>query len=188
MQEATLLNYNKKISFCPPHTPWSTIWVHLSLVNLIFLRYNINQPKEKGYLKVVEIKIEYSDSVKREAIKQLMFDIKKIVEESLGIKTVLYLRDPEFVEYIMTSPAYYYLKEVIREAEEYRTWFGLGSKHTRVITSEGNQVFGFAFGNQTTIRFEIFDPKTLEPITEIAKPFSNKYGFDEVMIQRQYKD
>ena len=135
---------------------------------------------------MVEVKEEYSNEIKMKAIKQLMLDIKKLVEEELSIETNLYYHDAEYVEYLITAPAYYSLIEKVTTIEEYKTWFGLGSKQTRKVTSDGQLVFRFVFDNFTAFKCGIYNPKLLEPITNIAKSFANKFGFKQVKIERRY--
>jgi hypothetical protein len=137
---------------------------------------------------MVEVREKYSDEVRLGAIKQLVCDIKDLVERELEIETTLLHQEAKFVEYFMTSPEYFLLKKKVTTTEEYRTWFGLGSKRTREIISEGQQVFGFALEDRTTFRCEIFKPEILEPITEMAKNFADKYDFSRVIIVRQYAD
>lgn len=137
---------------------------------------------------MVEVTVEYSDKVKLEAIKQMMFDIKDLAERTLGIKTTLYYREPEYVEWIMTSAAYYYLLELKEITEEYKPWIFFGRKQTRIVTSNGSKIFGFGFGSRTTVRFEIFQSEMRESITKIAKSFAEKFGFSNLLIELKNSD
>lgn len=135
----------------------------------------------------------YSDEVKLQALRDTVLHIKEIIDNELGIITVLFYQRAHSVEGLMVRPAYYLLREPATTTtvkSEYRTWFGLGSKRIREITteSEGRQVFGLAFGDRKAIRFEIFIPETRHKISEIAKAFAEKYGFDQLMIEFEYAE
>lgn len=127
---------------------------------------------------------EIAGDVIREATYQLVQDIGALIENILHKKVHLYLEGQSYGDPLLDylEPPVFVAQEIEEKTAEYRTWFGVGRKKTRIVQTDGKIVFKLGYSHLDHIyTFEIFVPETLEPIKKSARVFAKKHRIRQGM-------